>query len=172
MLIGITGKAGSGKDTVADFLVEKHGFTSVSFSDILKNGIKVLFDLSEEQLHDTDTKEKKDPRWGFTPRQLMQWFGTDILRNRVRQDFFIVHMDRFLSVNRGKNIVISDVRFENECRYIKQHYGSIINIIRPGLREIENNSHESEQLNYPTDQDIYNDCTIPELYLKIQKFIR
>jgi hypothetical protein len=50
MIIGICGKAGSGKDTTADFLVKNHGFVKVAFADVLKRIVREDFDFSDEQL--------------------------------------------------------------------------------------------------------------------------
>ena len=46
IIVGLSGKAGSGKDTVANYLVEKHNFTKLAFAGVLKEGMKILFDLS------------------------------------------------------------------------------------------------------------------------------
>ena len=102
MIIGITGKAGSGKDTVADYLVKNHDFIKLSFAGILKQGMQILFNLSDDQLHHPLVKEKIDPRWGKSPRELMQWLGTDILRKNIRQDFFIVHLETQIEKNNLK----------------------------------------------------------------------
>jgi hypothetical protein len=61
MIIGINGKARSGKDTVADFLVPNH-MVKVSFADPLKRVCMDLYSFSIEQLWG-DLKEKPDPRY-------------------------------------------------------------------------------------------------------------
>lgn len=50
MLIGISGLAGSGKDTCADFLVRKHGFVKVGFADVMKRICRDVYGFSVEQL--------------------------------------------------------------------------------------------------------------------------
>lgn len=50
MIIGITGKAGAGKDTAADVLVERFNFVKVALADPLKRICKDVFDFSDEQL--------------------------------------------------------------------------------------------------------------------------
>ena len=66
MIIGICGKAGSGKDTAADFLVKNHGFVKVAFADVLKRICKEVFDFSDEQLWGPSEKrnepDKRYPR--------------------------------------------------------------------------------------------------------------
>ena len=58
MLIGLSGPAGVGKDTVADYLVETHGFTKFSFSDALYREVSEAFGISIEELQRRETKEK------------------------------------------------------------------------------------------------------------------
>lgn len=50
MIVGLCGAAGSGKDTVADFMVKNHGFVKIAFADPLKRICKEVFDFSDEQL--------------------------------------------------------------------------------------------------------------------------
>ena len=56
MIIVISGQAGSGKDTAADFIVEKFGFVKVGLADILKRICKEIFDFSDERLYGPSEK--------------------------------------------------------------------------------------------------------------------
>lgn len=67
MLIGLSGPAGVGKDTVADYLVETHGFTKFSFSDALYREVSEAFDLPIATLQDRAVKEF--PHWKLTAVQ-------------------------------------------------------------------------------------------------------
>jgi hypothetical protein len=171
MLLGLSGKAGSGKDTVADYLVEKHGFVKMAFASVLKDGLKVLFNLTHEQLTVPELKETIDERWGWTPRQLMQWFGTDILREHVRQDFFIVHMKRLMKEHRNRDIVISDARFADECKSIWDAGGEIIRIERPGYLGTLSGSHSSEQLRIELNKHIINNGSKEDMYKEVDKLV-
>ena len=42
MIIGICGLIGSGKDTIADYLIRKHNFQKISFADKLKDSVSVM----------------------------------------------------------------------------------------------------------------------------------
>lgn len=59
IVLGLAGHAGSGKDTVADYLVERYGFIKFSFSDALYREVATAFGLeSEDLLRDRATKEQ------------------------------------------------------------------------------------------------------------------
>ena len=73
--VGILGKKGSGKDTLADYLVEHNGFIKYSFADPVKNIVNILFNLSDTQVNGY-LKETVDERWGLSPRVILQRFGT------------------------------------------------------------------------------------------------
>lgn len=96
-IIGITGKAGSGKDTVADLLVRDHGFVKVALADPLKRICKEVFGFTDEQLWgpsekrnapdlrfprhngDLNTPAKSLAQWPLylTPRHALQQLGTE-----------------------------------------------------------------------------------------------
>ena len=59
MIIGFGGKMGSGKDTAAQFLVDKYGYKRYAFADNLKQMCMQIFDLSYEDCYDQDQKFRK-----------------------------------------------------------------------------------------------------------------
>jgi hypothetical protein len=127
LLIGLSGKAGSGKSTVADYLTGSHGYHQFAFADVLKDTVGVAFGFDWDQLYG-DRKEVIDPRWGVSPRWCLQWLGTEIFRSRfpdiwikrLRQDV----MD-FLSRNGQRPIVVTDVRFRDEAEAL-QRLGAVL----------------------------------------------
>ena len=64
MIIGICGLIGSGKDTIADYLVEKHNFTKMSFADKLKDAVSQMFEWDRELL---DGKTAASRKWREEP---------------------------------------------------------------------------------------------------------
>ena len=76
-LIGFIGRKSSGKDTSADYLIERYNYYKVAFGDPVKNVCKQLFLLSNEQLTDHTLKETIDNRWGISPRVMFQRIGTE-----------------------------------------------------------------------------------------------
>ena len=80
MIIGICGKKGSGKDTLADILVKEFDFVKYNFGDDIKKIAKILFNFDEEQLYG-DKKDVLDDNWNIIPRDFYQKFGTEYIQN-------------------------------------------------------------------------------------------
>ena len=123
MIIGLTGYKGSGKSEVAKYLSLHYGFTDLSFAAILKRAMNVTFDWPDEYGTDPKLKEVVDPRWGISPRQAYQYYGTEVIREGfpsafpmfgllVGSDFWIKRL--FADLDPSKDYTISDVRFQNE----------------------------------------------------------
>lgn len=136
MIIGICGLIGSGKGTVADILVENHGFQKLSFADKLKDGVAKVFDWDRDMLEgDTDRsriwREKTDQYWttetGFevTPRLVLQLFGTDCMRNGFFDGIWVSLVKKQIIENPDTNWVIPDVRFPNEMSMINSVNGQV-----------------------------------------------
>jgi hypothetical protein len=136
-LIGLTGQAGSGKDTVADFLCETHGFVQIAFADPIRAGLKAMFGLTDDYFTDRKLKERTVPWIGRSPRELMQTLGTEWGRKLINRDIWIslaetkvkqlLYAPDYLHVS---GIVISDVRLENEATWIRSQGGEIWHIWR------------------------------------------
>jgi len=133
MIVAICGFPGAGKDTVAAHLVENHGFVKVSFASVLKDVVAVLFGWPRDKLEgitaeDRAWREVVDPWWShalqmphLTPRFVLQYFGTDLLRNHFHPDMWVLTAMRSIEMwrQRGQhNIVITDLRFQNEAQML------------------------------------------------------
>lgn len=120
-IIGLCGRAGSGKSSVARHLVEFHKAQVVSFAEPLKFMAMGIWGFSEEQVFgEADIKEAPDPRTGIAPRWAMQKLG------QAARDHLGVHIwtERALSRITGGGIwVIEDVRYLNEAEAISQQQG-------------------------------------------------
>jgi hypothetical protein len=126
VVIGVTGRAGHGKDTVADYL-KSLDFQVLHYAGPLKHGVSALFDIPLEWLYDASLKEKVVPEWGRSPRQLMQWLGTDVMREQVNEHFWLWHMrKRLLAMPSGTRVVVADCRFDNEAALLKKDFGAQI----------------------------------------------
>ena len=128
MLIGVVGLIGSGKGTVSDRLMQKHGFRKDSFAKSLKDAVSSMFNWNREMLEGkTDEsrawREKPDAFWSkrfgkdVTPRWVLQYFGTEVMRQGMHDAIWI---DSCMARYDGKPTVIADTRFENEIKTIRE----------------------------------------------------
>ena len=131
MLIGLHGKARSGKSTVAMHFGDVHGFSELSFAGPLKAMVMSLFDLELEQVYDEEQKEKIDLRYGMSPRRILQYLGTDVFR-QMYPDIWVDYLIRKYKRESkfGDRFVVSDVRFKNEKEAIEKEGGVVWKIVR------------------------------------------
>ena len=183
MIIGLIGKKRSGKDTLADYLVTKHGFEKYSFGDPVKMIAKLMFNLSDDQLN-TNLKEEIDSRWNLTPREIFQTIGTEFGRDFLHKTLphINVKMGQFwirkcevwyhekLKKNPNINVVIADVRFQNEFDSIKKLNGSFIKILRDNnLIDQHISENDINNLSKEINFIIENNTTINDFYNKFNK---
>ena len=144
MIIGICGFIGSGKDTVADYLVNFHEFRRESFAATLKDAVAAVFGW-DRVLLEGRTKEAREWResvdtwWAerldmptLTPRWVLQYWGTEVCRRAFHDDIWIASLENKIR-NSKDNVVISDCRFPNEIQSIKNAGGQIIWVQRGEL---------------------------------------
>lgn len=131
-VLGLSGKKRAGKSTVATYLVEKHDFEELSWADPLKLNIGMdLMGFNNDQLYG-DQKEVVDEFWGDTPRAFLQKIGTDLFRN-MDEDFWVKVGFRTLKEMEAsgvKKVVVSDCRFPNEFKAIKDLGGFTLRVAR------------------------------------------
>jgi len=167
-LFGITGKKFSGKDTSVSHLPSY--ILRYSFAGPLKDELQKVFSLTDAQLNDPTQKELIDERYGKSPRQLMQWYGTDVVR-KIDEDYWIKRFLKFYnSHDSSVKIIVTDVRFPNEANTIRSLGGEIIQVSRVNC--IGDDNHESEQGGFVPDKVVYNDGTIEELQSKINAILK
>lgn len=138
MIIGLTGKARSGKDTAAAQLV-KGGFEHYWFSKPMKDACRSIFGWSDAHLYG-DLKEVVDERFGVSPRVALQTLGTEWGRDCINKDLWINIAK--MKMESAQNIVISDCRFDNEAEIIRSMGGYIVEIVRGDIEQV--NAHSSE----------------------------
>jgi hypothetical protein len=134
MLIGISGKAQSGKDTLGKYLCDEYRCLHYYFAKPLKEGAKVMFNLTDGQIAN---KEVPIEPWGISPRKIYQLLGTEVGRG-IDPAIWIKNAEMFIKSVPGRTVVITDVRFDNEATFIRNRGGVVINIVREQQDIIEN----------------------------------
>jgi hypothetical protein len=146
MIIGICGFIGSGKDTIADYLVNFHEFRRESFASTLKDACASVFGWDRTMLEGRtkearEWREQVDPWWAerldqpnLTPRWILQYWGTEVCRKGFHDDIWIASLENKLR-NSKDSVVISDCRFPNEIKSIKDAGGKIVWVQRGALPE-------------------------------------
>jgi hypothetical protein len=141
MIIGVCGFIGSGKDTVADYLTNFHGFRRESFANSLKDAVAHVFGWDRTMLEGRtkqarEWREQVDPWWAerlgiptLTPRWVLQYWGTEVCRRAFHDDIWIASLENKLR-NSKDDIVISDCRFPNEIKSIKDAGGIVVRVVR------------------------------------------
>lgn len=148
MLIGLSGKIGTGKSAVAKVL-EEHGFVRRSFADALREEVAEALDIPIEW-----TRDRKDQRMGGLPdpyprhtmtlREILQWHGTDYRR---AQDplYWTAQLDAWLKAYLGQNVVVDDCRFPDEMDMLLARGGLSVRLLPyPSWEPGPNAGHVSE----------------------------
>ena len=203
MIIGVCGFIGSGKDTVADYLTNFHEFRRESFANSLKDAVAHVFGWDRTMLEGRtkqarEWREQVDPWWAerldmpnLTPRWVLQYWGTEVCRKGFHDDIWIASLENKLRTSKD-HVVISDCRFPNEIKSIKDAGGIIAWVQRGELPDwyqtaLDANAgsnvainelkmkkiHASETAWIGTNFDIIldNNGTIDGLYKQVQQVI-
>jgi hypothetical protein len=172
-----------GKDTSADFLVQKYGYQKYALADPMKKALQLLFNFSDEQLWG-DKKEILDPIWQVTPREMMQFIGIDVLFNELGdrfphfsktngKTFYIRSFETRIQKFPNDLFVISDLRMQEDVIALKKMGAVIICLERPEVASTDRHlSEEGVTLVTGYDYKIINDGTIKELEQKIDQVIK
>lgn len=170
MIIGLTGKARSGKDTAAGIILQLiPSATKYAFADPLKAGLKAALGLTDEEVYG-ELKDTVNPLYGKTNREMLQTFGTDWGRDMVHKDVWLLAAQRLLPKG---IVVISDVRFENEADFIREN-GVLIHIsrtIRDSIDGIQGHPSEAGISFKQGDVSVENNFTLGILTLKLKNIV-
>lgn len=181
-LIGISGKARSGKDVFGEFLAselsrqEGKGYILMSYAHELKNMVQKEFDLSYDQLWGED-KEKEDRRYLTNRKALLTndpvyWTGREIMQEfggfyrSIDPDFWSKKLFSIMAEKEYENVIITDVRYPNEVDPILERKGVHIRVSREDKTQIHGTKHSSETSlddGYKVDFDINNNRTLEDL---------
>jgi len=165
MIVGLTGYKGSGKDTVADHLVE-YGFVRWSFADKLREVCSDVFNIPMNYFTDRDLKEKKIEKFNMSPREILIHIGTNGFRH-VSDSVWCDYVIDGIKEEPEKSHVITDIRFPNEYHAVKNIGGHVFRTERDGC-ELGNDIPTSGLYNCGCDDiiTIDNNFTIDDLHVR------
>lgn len=169
-LIGLAAKAQSGKTTVANMLISQYGYSHVSFAEPIRQFIADLTGITRDDLEKAEIKEAVIPWIGRSPRYMMQTLGTEWGRDTILADFWIKRAMRQVNDLSWARMpsVISDVRFDNEAKAIREAGGFVIHLVRPDALVVASHASEAGVSRESTDYTIVNDGTLEDLGHKVQ----
>jgi hypothetical protein len=164
-IIGLSGKARSGKDTAAGMLKTAFNAKTVAFADPIRDAMRVLFDFNEEHFNGS-LKEVVVPWIGKSPRQLMQTLGTEWGRNIVNNDIWRILAARKIEqiTEDSNHAVVTDVRFENEAKMIRSMGGRVWHIVRDSIPTVSAHASEAGIAFHDGDVIIHNNGTLKDLF--------
>lgn len=176
MIVGVTGKKNVGKDTVGAYLVKEYGFRRLAAADALKKLAAQIFGIEIKYIEELKNKEEVVIKLDsltheFSPkiigfRRFLQQLGTES-RKVLGEDIWINQILPLDGFYLGKNIVVTDIRFENEAQRIRNLEGTLIRINRSSVSTED--THESEMGSFTVDYTINNDGTIADLFNKVDE---
>jgi len=184
-VIGFCGFARSGKNTAADYLVREYGFTLIAFADPMREFLYAMNPIVaavansatttkyvrvQDVINEVGWDGYKATPYGQEIRELLQREGTNAGR-KVLGD--TVWMDEIMKrIRRAKgHVVISDVRFEDECDFIRNLGGEVIRVNRPGITSVNDHISDRRLPDASVDFEVENDDTIEALELKIEAIL-
>jgi hypothetical protein len=187
-IIGLCGCKRAGKDTVAEYLVSKNPtqMRHAKISTVLKDTMRNLFNLRPEQLEGAE-KEDIDPRYGVSPRKLMQFFGTEIMQIELQKimpdvgrsfwirQFLERELPRHAPDQLGQDsntLVISDLRFMHEYEELRRVDPHAL-FIRIERSDAQPDGHVSEHAYkaISVENVLRNDGTKEELYAQLDVLV-
>lgn len=173
MIIGLTGYAQSGKDTVAALLVEHYGFKRVAFADKIRDLLlemdppvpmedgKVVGLQNLVEVYGWD-EAKQNP----IVRSMLQNLGVGA-RKVFGKNHWVVEVFKDMDMY-DTDYVITDVRFANEAEFIRTFNGNIWRVTRPGVGPVNGHVSESELDSIEVDHVINNDGDFKDLMVELQ----
>jgi len=182
-IIAISGRKRSGKDTIANYLIDKHKFKRYGFADPIRATAKLVFGWTEDWI--VNHKEEIDPYWDISYRQFAQDFGTEYMqfglpsrfpkfKEQNGRQFWVKRFLRMYNQESIKsNWVLSDCRFPHETIPIKKHGGIVIRVVRPDHEDKSDlHASEIEQDSIVPDYTLINNASIEDLQNAVSEILK
>lgn len=200
LILGITGFSQSGKDTLANRLVESHGFATYSFAHRLKQAafeINPIIRVDDPAKHGLPLGLAEDSSGDthlYTLQTIVNHIGMDnakhipdvgiMLQRTGTEGGWMIHgenvwvklceRDFEQETPVSTPIVIPDLRFPHEERWLRERGGVMLRVVRPeqirSSTRDPNHPSEKAQRELTPDAEIINDGTLAELHEKADAF--
>jgi dephospho-CoA kinase len=181
LVIALCGARRAGKDEIAKLLTSRYGFSHRKISGTLKSVVSEIFQIPPSSLEDA-SKDCVDPSWGVTPRQIMQFVGTELFQEKlqdllpsVKRGIWVQSLCKEIAA-KDTPVVISDMRFVHEYELLRRSVRLVcvrVERPRPGgcaLDDAALDAHrsETEHRQIPCDFTVVNDGSVDSLQGKVE----
>lgn len=172
LVIGMVGKAGTGKDTVGDYLIENYGFEKKSLAGPLKDCVQAMFMIDDHTMYDREARElplEDFPDWSV--RKLLQFVGTELFRTHFDKDVWVKLLRKQIRESNSDRIVVTDVRFPNEQDGLADVEANLVfvKVLRKGCEgsNVGLGNHASEMYDLEGEYVLDNHTTLENLYRQV-----
>ena len=177
MIIGLSGYAQTGKDTIADHLVKNYGFTRVAFADPIREALYnlnpniTLADMRGVSLASTVDGMGWEAVKSLSTdaRELLQRMGTEVGRSIFGENFWVDQAMK--KAQEHDRVVFTDVRYPNELAAILEASGTAWRVIKDDVKAVNRHPSETALDDYVFDYFIFNNDTKESLYESVDYFM-
>lgn len=169
-IIGIAGFAQSGKNTLGSHIENRYGYMTDSFAAPIYKGLASILAMQPRELEMYKEEGLTNAVTGKTYREMLQTLGTEWGRDLIHPHIWVNLLEQRVKQH-YRNVVITDVRFDNEAESIQRMGGKVIMVVRDH-KKISENLHKSETSLTNFDFTLTNFGTIEELHKQFDKLER
>lgn len=163
------------------WLEEQSGWEVKKWAGKLKSIASLLTGIPVKKFEDQEFKKTQlGPQWGMTVRDFLQKLGTDGLRTGLHENTWVnalmADYEGLYDIDTDRTTwpkwVITDTRFPNEAKAIKEAGGIVIRVDRPGYKPVNDHPSETGLDNWDFDHRIMNGSDLVSLLFTVGSVLR